>query len=78
MTDKETIKEAVREAFQEELKAFYIDRETHYQHHQFLGGIIKWCEQCKSIVLKTIVTAVVGGVIALLVIGYSIKHGVKP
>ena len=35
MTDRDAIKEAVREAFKEELEAFYVDRETHYSHHKF-------------------------------------------
>ena len=36
MTDLETIRNAVRDVMQEEMKAFYIDREEHYQHHH--GG----------------------------------------
>ena len=36
MTDLETIRNAVRDVMQEEMKAFYIDREAHYQHHH--GG----------------------------------------
>lgn len=37
--DYDAIKQAVKDAMKEEMKAFYIDREEHYQHHQFIKGI---------------------------------------
>ena len=73
--DKEAIKEAVREAFKEELKAFYIDRETHYKQHEWLGEMIQYCDQCKSVVWKTVVTIFVGGAIACMVAGFIFKSG---
>jgi archaellum component FlaD/FlaE len=75
--EREAIKEAVKEAFQEELKAFYIDRETHYKQHEWLASMITYCEQCKSVVLKTIVTAIIAGTLGLLWLGFSIKSAVK-
>lgn len=68
----DAVKAAVKQALREELNAFYVDRETHYQHHIFLKGMIAWSEQCKSIALKTIVSGLVGGLIALIIIGFSI------
>jgi hypothetical protein len=75
--EREAIKEAVKEAFQEELKAFYIDRETHYKQHEFLGDLMKYAETCKSAFLRTVITIVVGGAIGLMCIGFYIKNGGK-
>lgn len=71
----EAVKVAVKEALQEELKDFYIDRETHYEQHKFIEEMMRYTEQCKGVVLKTIVTTIMGGAIALMIIGFALKHG---
>ena len=75
--EREAIKEAVREALGEELNAFYVDRKTHYQHHEFLKEWIEWTNQCKSIALKTLVTLFVGTIFGLMALGFWVKQG-KP
>lgn len=72
--DKDTIKEAIKEAFQEELKAFYIDRETHYKQHEWLGEMMKYTETCKSVVLKAVISIIVAGALGLMFLGFTIKH----
>jgi hypothetical protein len=72
--EREAIKEAVREAFSEELKAFYIDRETHYKQHEWLGDMIKYTETCKSAILKTVISIIVVGALGLMFLGFSLKH----
>jgi len=72
--DKELIKSAVKEAFKEELQQFYIDRETHYQHHQFLAEWIDWTKQCKSILLKTVLTFFAAAALGLMALGFYFKH----
>jgi hypothetical protein len=72
--EKELIKQAVKEAFKEELQQFYIDRETHYQHHQFIADWIESVKQCKSVVLKTIYTIIVVGALGLLALGFITKY----
>ena len=59
--DRDAVKEAVKEALNEELKAFYIDRETHYIQHTWLAEMIKYCDQCKTVIGKTVVSILVGG-----------------
>ena len=68
--DHDAIKAAVREAIQEDRKDFYIDREEHYQHHQFIKGVKAGVEGCQSIIGKVTLVSVVGGVITVLVIGF--------
>jgi len=72
--DKEAIKEAVIEAMRSELSVFYIDRETHYRQHQFLGEMIKYCEEGKRTVWKAIVTAFVGACLGLLCFGFMVRY----
>ena len=36
---------------------------------------MKYSEQCKSIVLKTVLGALVAGLLTLIYVGFSIKHG---
>jgi hypothetical protein len=35
--------------------------------------MMTYCEQCKSVVWKTIVTIVVGGAIGLMAIGFTLR-----
>ncbi len=70
---REMIKGAVRDAFKEELAVFYIDREAHYKQHQWLGEMIKYTDACKSIVLKAVLTIIVGGALSLMIIGFSFR-----
>jgi hypothetical protein len=53
------IKTAVTEAMREEMKDFYIDRETHYQDHLFMKSIREFMDNCKVSAIKTVVGAVV-------------------
>lgn len=67
--DPEVIKTAVRDVMREELKAFYIDREEHYQHHQFIRGLKGGIDSCQSIIGKVAITSIIGGLIVVLVLG---------
>lgn len=69
MTELDTIKTAVRDVMQEEMKAFYIDREEHYQHHQFIKSIKTGVESCQSLVGKVSLVAIVGGFVTVIVLG---------
>lgn len=68
--DKEIIKQAVGEVIDEKLAGFWIEREKHYQHHQFIEEWIQWLGRCKSTTIKAIVNSLVYGAIGLLVLGF--------
>jgi len=68
---QDEIKQAMREVMREEMEAFYIDREEHYQHHQFIKNLKSGVEGCQSIIGKVTLTAFIGGIIAVLVIGIA-------
>lgn len=63
------IQEAIRDVMREEMKAFYIDREEHYQHHQFVKNLKSGVESCQSIVGKVTLSAIIAGAIILLIAG---------
>ena len=69
MADLDTIKSAVKEAMKEEMQAFYIDREEHYQHHQFIKGLKTGIEGCQSLVGRITLITIIGGVATVLVLG---------
>ncbi len=49
---------------------FYVDRETHYQHHQFMGSFIAWVNKTRNTAWKSFVSVVVFAVLTLLVFGF--------
>lgn len=55
---------------QEQMKDFYIERERHYQHHEFIEGMIKWSQSWKSTCMKAIMNAVAIGLLTLLIMGF--------
>ena len=69
MADLDTIKSAVKEAMKEEMQAFYIDREEHYQHHQFIKGLKTGIEGSQSLVGRITLITIIGGVATVLVLG---------
>lgn len=75
--DAELIKQTVREAFKEELKDFYIDRETHYKQHEWLGKLIKLSDHCTNTVWKTIINSIVIGTVGLVALGFVCWIGGK-
>jgi hypothetical protein len=68
--ETEQIKSAVREVLEEKSKEFWIDRETHYKQHEWLGCAIKWAEDIKSTTLKALARCVVYAAIGLMLLGF--------
>lgn len=77
-TETDAIKSAVREALRDELQAFYIDREKHYRHHDFVEAWMLWTQTCKSTLLKTIIGALAIGALGMMMLGFIFKTGGKP
>ena len=74
---KAGVEAGVKAALEDKLKPFYIDRETHWKQHQFLSEWMEWSKQCKSIVMRTIVGAVVMVGLVLMGVGFVFKYGGK-
>lgn len=60
---------AVKEAMAEERENFHIDREEHYRHHDFVGGLMQVVKETKGVVRRTIVKTLVWGGILIVLFG---------
>lgn len=67
--DKADLKAAIKEAFEEELKPLYVDREQHYEDHLFLKDFREVLESIKSNTLKTIVLVIIVGLCGAITTG---------
>ncbi len=67
--EKDIIKQAVKEVLDEEIKPFFVDRERHYIHHQFIEELISISSILKGTVCGTIAKTLTATVFALLVLG---------
>ena len=61
---------AVNANIDEKTKSFYIDREEHYNHHQFVKAFKGGVEACQSTIGKVGLTSLVVGTITVIVWGF--------
>ncbi len=66
---KQIIHDGLSDAIDVKVRDFYIERETHYQHHQFTANLIRIIDKIQSATVKTITGIVITGIITLLVLG---------
>lgn len=66
----EEIKAAVKEGLQESVAQFYIERERHYQDHQFVSDLRELFDGIRSTATKTIVGILITSIIGLLILGF--------
>lgn len=76
---REDIKSAVAEAIEEKLGEFYIERQKHFEHHQFIDGVMTTAEKVKGTACKTITMSSVVGLLTIIVLGFVawIRHQLK-
>ncbi|OGH08058.1 MAG: hypothetical protein A2W22_06305 [Candidatus Levybacteria bacterium RBG_16_35_11] len=67
---REDIKEIMEQVIDAKTKDFWIEREIHYKHHQFIGDLMDWSKNIKNTTLKAIITIVVSSIIGLIVLGF--------
>lgn len=71
---KDELKSAVGEAIDEKLSQFWVDRETHYEHHKFIGSWIAWFEDANKTIWRTVIRAFVIFIIGLIALGALLKY----
>lgn len=75
--DAKEIGEAVRKALREEIQPFYVERESHYQDHQFVKELRVFLDGVCGTATKTIVGIAITAIVGLIVLGFifwSKKH----
>jgi hypothetical protein len=77
--DKAMIKAAVHEAIDEKLGQFYIEREKHYQHHEFIDNVICYSNKIKGTACKTVTNLLIVGLATLAALGFGVwlKNHIK-
>jgi hypothetical protein len=65
----EIVGSEVQRAIRAEMRDFYIERETHYQDHQFIKGLRDVFDTSKGEVCKQLANAAVKAIIYLLILG---------
>ena len=74
---KEELKSAVIEAIDEKLTPFWVERELHYKHHEFIDKWMKWSNDASKTIWHTIIKTFVYGILILIVLGALLKIGWK-
>lgn len=70
MTDHDQLIKQIRGAIQEEMKDFYVERETHYQDHQFIKSLREVFDTSKGEVCKQLANALVKAAFLFMVLGF--------
>ena len=68
---EETITTAISNALDTKLGSFFVERETHYQHHQFIKGWMELTEKVSSTAISAVVKTVVGAALILILFGVA-------
>lgn len=66
----ELIEGAAARGIEKKFGEFYVERERHWEHHEFINGFIKFIDTIKNTALKTFVRTVVYGLLFLLLCGF--------
>ena len=74
---KEELKSAVIEAIDEKLTPFWVERELHYKHHEFIDRWMNWSDDMSKTIWHTIIKAIVLGLLGVLALGALLKIGWK-
>lgn len=73
--DKEDIKTIVREANKEQMADFYVEREQHYQHHEFIKRLMDWSDRISNTAVRSIVHAIIIFILGLILLGFFVYGG---
>jgi hypothetical protein len=72
MMTPEDVEAAVGRAIDTKLGQFYIDRETHYQDHEFIQAMRKWTEEAKGTVLRSVIKTLSYAALGFLILGFIV------
>ena len=71
---REELKSTVEEAIDEKLSQFWVDRELHYKHHEFIDKWMKWADDASKTIWHSIIKAIVLFVLGLIALGFFISY----
>ena len=71
---KEELKSTMEEVLDSRLKEFWVDRELHYKHHEFIDRWMKWSDDVNKTIWRSIIKYVVIFIMGLIALGFFWKH----
>ena len=74
-TSKSELQKIIQETIDTKIGEFYVDRETHWKHHQSLESFMKWSEKTRGTISSIIVKSIITGI--MVIIGLGILHWLK-
>jgi len=72
---KDELKESIGEAIDEKLSQFWVDRELHYKHHEFIDRWMKWSDDISKTIWHTLIKTAVLLALGLMALGALLKIG---
>jgi predicted phosphoadenosine phosphosulfate sulfurtransferase len=68
----ERFEKVIRKIFDERLKDFYIERERHYQEHEFIKELMTWSNSAKSTFWKITIGMITTALIGFTIMGFVV------
>jgi len=66
-------KSAVEEVIDKKLSQFWVDRELHYKHHEFIDRWMKWSNDMSKTIWHTLIKTIVLLALGLMALGALLK-----
>ena len=70
---KDEIRDVIENALESKMKEFWVDRELHYKHHEFIDKWMQWADDTSKTVRHTVITFIILGLLGLLALGFFIR-----
>ncbi len=67
------IKSTIENALDNKLKEFWVDRELHYRHHEFIDKWMKWSEDMSQTMWRSIIKWIILGILGLIALGFFMR-----
>jgi len=74
---RDEVKSAVEEVIDKKLSQFWVDRELHYKHHEFIDRWMKWSNDMSKTIWHTFIKTIVLLALGLMALGALLKIGWK-
>ena len=74
---RDEVKSAVEEVIDKKLSQFWVDRELHYKHHEFIDRWMKWSNDMSKTIWHTLIKTIVLLALGLMALGALLKIGRK-
>jgi uncharacterized membrane protein len=75
--DIRKITDAVGKAIDKKTSDFYVEREKHWKHHEFLDKLIDFFESAQKFTWRSLLLLFIFGILALVTLGFLFSLWIK-